>query len=697
MKFGTCISLILAAAVGAFADERLDRLPPEDRKWLEEEVVYIITEREKDVFLELQTVEERRLFIEAFWRNRDPNDATPENEVREEHYRRIEHANHYLGRDSNRAGWRTDRGRMYIILGEPRNIQRFEGYGDLFPAELWFYQGDTATRLPPFFYLLFFIDDDVGEFELYHPVMDGPGALLRGQLNIPSSNNMEALGVLRRISPELVRASLSFDTSEPADVISGRPSLGHDLMISRVEESPKRAVRADYADAYLRYGERVSADYSFNFVPSRSLFTVLEGPHGTPFVHYTLEIDAENFNLATDEDQIKYYTTLDISLEVRDLEGNLVLAKDRAVYLEVTPSQLLQIRLSPFAYQEDFPLVPGDYSVSVTLRNRVGKRYTVAEHDLHVESTSKEGPALSDVILGFRIELVEGGAKGEMRAFQIGNLRIHPAPEGVFTIGETVHLFSQLHNAGPGYRLRFAIRSSEQVFQERTTEIEDYQGGPVIEQFLLTDMVGGDYELQTQLMDASGSVVAEKSARLQVSPRTSILRPGFIHQITFNVSEPGLLSFARGEQLLNLKRFEEASKELEEAVAANNPQLPMVRWKLAALYIASEQPDRAMELLLPMEEDFSGEYEVVGGLGLSFYLKGDFPKATEYMERAIELRPPDTLLLNALGYCHLQLGNAEKAKDAFERSLELDPEQNIVKELLVSVDKNESEPLNQDF
>ena len=697
MKFGTCISLILAAAVGAFADERLDRLPPEDRKWLEAEVIYIITELEKDLFLDLRSVEERRLFIEAFWKKRDPNSAAPENEFREEHYRRIEHANHYLGRDSNRAGWRTDRGRMYIILGEPRDIQRFEGRGDLLPTELWFYQGDTAKALPPFFYLLFFIDDDVGEFELYHPVSDGPGALLRGQLNIPSSsNNMEALEMLSRISPDLARASLSFDTSEPADFIGGRPSLGHDLMISRVEESLKRGIRADYADAYLRYGERVSADYSFNFVPSRGLFTVLEGPHGTPFVHYTLEIDADNFSLATDEDQIKYYTTLDISLDVRDLEGNLVFAEDREVYLEVTPSQLLQIRLSPFAYQQDFPLVPGDYSVSVILRNRVSKQYTVAEQDLRVESISKKGPALSDVILSFREELVAGGVEGEMRTFQIGNLRIHPAPEGVFTIGETVHLFSQLHNAGPGYRLRFAIRSSEQVFQERTTEIEDYQGGPVIEQFLLTDMVGGDYELQTQLMDASGSVVAEKSARLQVSPRTSIPRPGFIHQLTFNVSDPGLLSFARGKQLLNLKRFEEARKELEEAVAANNPQLPMARWKLAGVYIASEQPDRAMELLLPMEEDFSGEYEVVGGLGLSFYLKGDFSKATEYMERAIELRPPDTLLLNALGYCHLQLGNAEKAKEAFERSLKLDPEQDIVKELLVSVDKNESEPLNRD-
>ena len=207
MTFGACISLILVAAAGTFADERVERLPPKDRKWLEEEVIYIITELEKDVFLQLETVEERRRFIEAFWRKWDPNRATPQNEFWDEHYRRIEHANKALGPETFRAGWRTDRGRMYIILGEPREIQRYEGYADLFPAELWFYQGDIARGLPSFFYLMFFIRDDVGEFELYHPVIDGPNALLRGNLGIPRTDNLEALEALHRISPQLAQSA----------------------------------------------------------------------------------------------------------------------------------------------------------------------------------------------------------------------------------------------------------------------------------------------------------------------------------------------------------------------------------------------------------------------------------------------------------------------------------------------------------
>ncbi|MBS3819422.1 GWxTD domain-containing protein, partial [bacterium] len=71
-----------------------DNLPERYRKWLEEEVVYIITPLEKEVFLKLKTDRERDLFIEAFWKHRDPNHSTPENEFKEEHYRRLNYVNH---------------------------------------------------------------------------------------------------------------------------------------------------------------------------------------------------------------------------------------------------------------------------------------------------------------------------------------------------------------------------------------------------------------------------------------------------------------------------------------------------------------------------------------------------------------------------------------------------------------------------
>ncbi|GAG23439.1 unnamed protein product, partial [marine sediment metagenome] len=254
-----------------------------------------------------------------------PNPATPVNEFKEEHYERIEYANKFLGRETFRPGWRTDRGRYWIILGKPREQQRYDGYNLLVATELWFYQGDSAKGLPSFFYLMFFKRHDIGEYELYHPVVDGPAALLKGQYGFGTGTEA-ALDRLTEISPEIARASLSYDTSDPPDFIGGRASLGTEIMLARVEESPKRAIRTDYADAWRRYGNRVSAEYSFNFIPSRNIFSVLAGPEGTPFVHYSIEIDPQNFTMETDEDQSKFYTTLDVSFEVSNPDGDLVIA-----------------------------------------------------------------------------------------------------------------------------------------------------------------------------------------------------------------------------------------------------------------------------------------------------------------------------------------------------------------------------------
>ena len=100
------LSVLLTISPGLGADERVESLPSQYRKWLEEEVVYIITDREKEVFLSIETLEGRNRFIDAFWRKRDPNLVTPENEFKEEHYRRLQHANEFLGQETFRPGWK---------------------------------------------------------------------------------------------------------------------------------------------------------------------------------------------------------------------------------------------------------------------------------------------------------------------------------------------------------------------------------------------------------------------------------------------------------------------------------------------------------------------------------------------------------------------------------------------------------------
>lgn len=119
--------------------------------WLNEDVAYIISDQERAAYLRLQTDEERKMFIHQFWLRRDPTPGTEENEARQEHYRRIAYANdHFL---SGVAGWKTDRGRIYIVHGPPDAIESHPGGGDYqrpaaeggghvntYPFEQWLYR-----------------------------------------------------------------------------------------------------------------------------------------------------------------------------------------------------------------------------------------------------------------------------------------------------------------------------------------------------------------------------------------------------------------------------------------------------------------------------------------------------------------------------------------------------------------------------
>src|SRR6266446_7039709 len=91
------------------------------KKWLNEDVTYIITDEEKTAWKRLSTDEEREQFIEQFWLRRDPTPDTLENEFKEEHYRRIAYANEHYA--SGIPGWKADRGRIYITYGPPDEIE----------------------------------------------------------------------------------------------------------------------------------------------------------------------------------------------------------------------------------------------------------------------------------------------------------------------------------------------------------------------------------------------------------------------------------------------------------------------------------------------------------------------------------------------------------------------------------------------
>ncbi len=133
------VTVLVFLPLASFSKEK-PKLAKKYENWLKDEVIYIITPVEKEVFSKLEIDRDRDLFMEEFWRQRDPTPGTPRNEFKEEHFRRIEFANKKFGRGTPFKGWRTDRGRFYIKLGTPSYVEKYMD-PDVHPIEIWYYSG----------------------------------------------------------------------------------------------------------------------------------------------------------------------------------------------------------------------------------------------------------------------------------------------------------------------------------------------------------------------------------------------------------------------------------------------------------------------------------------------------------------------------------------------------------------------------
>ncbi len=123
----------------AKTQQALEKLRSPYTNWLNQDVAYIITDQERATFKGLQTDAQREQFIQDFWLQRDPTPGTPENEFKDEHYRRIAYANQHFA--SSVGGWKTDRGRIYITYGPPDELESHPNGGGTynFPYEMWMY------------------------------------------------------------------------------------------------------------------------------------------------------------------------------------------------------------------------------------------------------------------------------------------------------------------------------------------------------------------------------------------------------------------------------------------------------------------------------------------------------------------------------------------------------------------------------
>ena len=651
-----------------------DDLPVRFKKWLKEEVVYIIAPIEKEVFSKLQTDRERELFAEAFWKHRDPTPGTPENEFKIEHYRRINYVNHFFGRGTPKPGWKTDRGRMYIILGEPNDIQRFEGKAMTYPAEVWFYQGKTKLGLPPGFNLVFFKKGGTGEYKLYSPLQDGPQALMPSYQGDPL-DYLQAYEQLSELEPLLAEVSLSLipgDESSPF----GRPSLSSDLLIQKVETVPVRQVKERYAKKFLEYKDIVEVEYSANYMLSDSLVKVVRDSSGIYFVHYAIELERFSVN----QYGSKYSTHLRLNGTVSDSEGQNIYQFEKTYPLEFDQEQMKNVSHRPLSIHDMFPLIPGNYRLSVLVKNEVSKEFTSLERDLIIPKDETD-LQMSSLILGFKMEEQEGGQE-KLEPFHIGSYHLYFQANKVFLSKDDLVVAFQISGLNRQLRdkgdLKFTFFKNSEVFRsfsKKTSEYKEFQN--IVEVFSLKEFLPAHYRLQVSLF-VEGQEMLSNSEEFDITHQETISRPWVCSRILPRIDDP-IYSFVIGTQLFQAGRIAEARNPLEKAFQSK-PDSALFALNLARVFMAMAEYKKVVSILLPfLNQPKAPAYEVFFITGQAYKNLGELNKAIEVFNKTISHYGLNVTLLNVIGECYFQLGNTEEALAAWEKSLEINPNQPQVK------------------
>jgi len=424
------------------SNKSLEReLDSQYKKWLNEDVVYIITPEEKNAFLHLSTNEEREQFIEQFWQRRNPDPDSPENTFKEEHYRRIAYANEHYA--SGIPGWKSDRGRIYIMWGPPDEIDSHptggtyerpssEGGGETstYPFEDWRYRylegmGENVE--------LEFVDPtSTGE---YHLTMDasekdallyvpGAGLTMAESMGLASktqrfqntdgTHNAQPVGGM---TPESMEEFTRLQ--QYADIFRPPPVKFKDL--EAVVTS--RLVR-----------DQVKFDYRFDFMRITS---------DTVLVPITIEISRKQMSFQ-EKDGVDT-STVNLFARVSSLSGRIVQTFEDTLRTDV-PASLLQQSLSGSSiYQKAVPLRPGLYRLDIVLKDVNNGNVGVTNTRLAVPRFQDDQLSSSSLILADQIQRVSMKDIG-LGQFVLGDVKVRPKMDKTFIPSDAMGVFLQVYN-----------------------------------------------------------------------------------------------------------------------------------------------------------------------------------------------------------------------------------------------------------
>lgn len=680
-RIASTFILVLLFALNFQAEKiNIKNLPEKYKTWLEE-VAYIITQTERDVFLQLSNDRERDLFIEAFWKHRDSIPETQENEFRDEHYRRFKYVNKVFA-SAGKPGWQTDRGRIYILLGEPKEIREFQGSDAYYPAERWFYQGLDNPNLPPAFYLLFFQKNRMGDYILYDPVTDGPWSLFAGHdlEGTLIGNYFEAYEKLNTIEPDLASVSLSLIPGETSINI---PSLASSLLLNTINEVGRKGVKDLYANKFLEYKEFIEVDYSPNFIESECHVFINRADSGIYFVHFSIE--PSQINMINNGDIVM--TTLQLNCIVTDESRNSIYQFEKTIPLKLTEDQFQKMKDRPFCITEAFPLVPGNFRLMVLLKNVVTKEFCSFEKEISIPAFV-EKPVVGPILLAFNASKTSKPDNGHKPFFFCNNL-LYFQPNRIFLRNERLFTFFQIEGISNqnsnklSVVFRFFKEGKEVLLKKFPLSKYELSGGikktiNVLEVFTLETMDPGYYTIYVSILNEDIREIAHNKEDFIISPLKYLPRP-WVYSKSIVESGESQVPFIIGQQLMNKHEVEQALPFLEKAIHLNQDELS-IALALAKAYFILHSYEKCISVLMPFAAMEKKPFEYYNILGESYKALGRYKESVNLFEQAIASYGLNFMILNSLGDCYYHLGRKEEAIAAWEKSLQIKPDQEDIKE-----------------
>ena len=396
-------------------------LPPQYKQWLERDATYIITRGEKSDFLKLRTDAERDKFIDYFWAIRNPDPSSPINTYKEEHYKRLAYADDHFGTGKRIPGWASERGRIYIVLGPPKQMANYQGLDRVRPMQIWFYE-TVSPALPPFFYVVFYKKDNFGDYVTYSPYFHGPQELITER----GMTDLNALALIQRdAGAEVAHTTLTLLPDEPVDMKNPRPSMQSDVMMSVIHDlanSPFTVQELHHRASMLSVTSRLLVGGEVLGV----LATPLRDADGNVKVHYLLRLrKPEDFALGKGADGV-YYFSVEARVQVFGPDDKLIFTQERSLKHTVKTEDVDQVKTKLFGYEGWLPLSAGKYHLKFLLTNWVTTVAHQGELNVVVPDIPSTGLVATPMVPFNSVQDIKSDLSG-MVPFSVAGFRFSPA------------------------------------------------------------------------------------------------------------------------------------------------------------------------------------------------------------------------------------------------------------------------------